>query len=713
MKNLTIKYFINLVSDINKKAAENAKAIEAGSKRQSKAMELAEKSATKTDKAIAAVGKTTSLAKFDGFAVRTTAALNKTTEAAKRADAAMTRIGTGTSSFERTNRYLQQMAQRMEQVRVKARQMGAMMRTVDNVGTGAVAGGVAAAALVRRPMAFDTQLANMSNVAFADRDLGGRISGMGELEAVINKAVREGGGSRDSAAQALNEMIASGVVKTPEAMQMLPDLQKAATASGADVTELTQIAIRAMQNFNLTADQIPDAMSKAIKAGQEGGFELKDMAKWLPQMMAVSKGMLGMRGMEGFEKLISASQASVITAGTKDEAGNNMVNLLAKINSQDTKRDFEKLGIDLTGSMVKAQKEGIAPLDAFVSFVEQIATKDEQFNTLQKQAKNATGDDQKAILDSMADVLQGSAIGQVIQDRQALMALIALMQNKKYVKDVENAVKADTGQARDSNFELIASRAGFKAEQAGNEADIARSNTFQQIDGPLQSLLTSATGLAREFPLLTTAFAGLVSAAAIWKAAAMGGTLLGSGKAAAAASGASAVASTGMASKAGGLLRKAGWLGLGLSAVDVGSTLMDDSKSAAEKTNAVGRTAAGVAGAWGGAKAGALAGGALGSIVPILGTGIGAALGGLVGGGLGWWGATSLGDKLANNSAMQPNSALAGMQGTPPKVEVDLKNGRLAVDVTVRDDRVQVRSTAVQHLNGVQIDAGSTNPAGR
>jgi hypothetical protein len=303
---------------------------------------------------------------------------------------------------------------------------------------------------------------------------------MATLEAAVNDAVRQGGGSRDTAAEALDAMIASGVVKTNEAIKMLPDLQKTATASGADVTDLAQIAIRSMQNFGLTAEQMPIALSKAIKAGQEGGFELKDMAKWLPQMMAVSKGMLGMRGMAGFEKLISTSQASVITAGTKDEAGNNMVNLLAKINSDDTKKDFAKLGIDLTGSLVKAQKEGKSPVDAFVSFVEQVAMKDKEFSKLKKQADGAKGDDKKALLDSMGDVLQGSAIGKVIQDRQALMALLALMQNKGYIKDVEGKVAAEKTGARDSNFELIASRSDFKAQQAGNEADIARSNTFKR-----------------------------------------------------------------------------------------------------------------------------------------------------------------------------------------------------------------------------------------
>jgi hypothetical protein len=167
MKNLKVSYYINLISDIDKKAAANAKAIETAGKRQSKALEQTEKSATKADKAIAAVGKASSVGKVESDAKRATSALERTTEAARRADAALSRIGTGSSSFERTNRYLQQMGQRMDQVRAKAQQMTNGLRKADSVTTGAAAGGVVAASLVRRPMAFDARLANMSNVAYS------------------------------------------------------------------------------------------------------------------------------------------------------------------------------------------------------------------------------------------------------------------------------------------------------------------------------------------------------------------------------------------------------------------------------------------------------------------------------------------------------------------------------------------------------------------
>lgn len=729
MSNLTVRYYINLVSDIAKKSQENARALEMANKRQSSALAQTEAAATRADKAVSKVGSRSGISKLDTETRRGTSAVDNLASATQRADRALTRLGIGSSSFERMNRYMTNIARRMEDVKRHAAQVGGVIKGLDGVATGVIAGGATAAAMIKRPMDFDTMLADLANTAFADRDVIGRIKGISELETVINNAVRSGGGSRDTAASALNELIASGAVSAKDAMQMLPDLQKAATASGADVKELTFIAIRAMQNYGLKAQEIPLALSKAIKAGQAGGFELKDMSRWLPQMMSNSKGMLGMKGMEAFEKLLTMSQASVITAGTKDEAGNNLVNLIRKINSRDTAVDFARIGINLPKSLTKAMEDGVAAPDAFVDFVEQIAMKDKDFARLKKQADSEKGEKKQETLNAMADILQGSAIGSVIQDAQALSALIALMQNKNYVKDVEEQVRSETGRTAEDNFAVKKSRLGYQWQQTANESDIARSSVFNLIDSPLQAVLSSTTKLAKEFPLLSTGVAGAASAFAVIKAASIGsgithllrGGLSGASAASQAATTvantaatgsrlnafmmpetpATAPAATGILGRAGGILRKLGWLGVGLTAVDVGTTLVDDRKTAEEKVVKIGEAGGGLAGGWAGAKAGA----ALGSFAGPIGT----LLGGLVGGGLGWW----AGSKLVGNSLLQPPTAETAQPIQPQKVDVDIKQGRLAVDVTVTDDRAHVDTRVMHQFENIQIDAGSTNPAGR
>ncbi|WP_276532267.1 phage tail tape measure protein, partial [Enterobacter hormaechei] len=106
----------------------------------------------------------------------------------------------------------------------------------------------------------------------------------------------------------------------------------------------------------------------SISAGQSGSFELKDMAKWLPSQLA-SAGNAGMKGLDDFAVLLGWNQASAITAGSSDQAGNNLNNLLLKLNSQDAANAAARIklpsgrGIDLSGSLAKGVGKGVNPLE--------------------------------------------------------------------------------------------------------------------------------------------------------------------------------------------------------------------------------------------------------------------------------------------------------------------------------------------------------------
>lgn len=735
MSSMTLRYIINLTGDLKRRAAENARAVEQASKRQTTALTNTDKAAQKTEKSIEKIGAKTNASKVDAdarkmqsglnnvttAANRTTGALGSVTAATQRADSALARLGSS-SSLDRTFRYLGSVARRMNDIRRDADRMAAVLaragQTAGTIAAGTAAGGAAAVATLKRPVEFDMRLANMANVAYGDRNLAGRMLGMKELEATINDAVRRGGGTRDTAAEALNKVISSGVVKIDAAKAMLPDLQRGATAGDADVTDIGNIAIAGLRNYGLTESNIGQAISKAVVAGQEGGFELKDMARWLPELMAASSDKLGMRGMGDFERLVSYAQASMMTAGSTDAAGNNLKNLILKINSADTEKDFARLGVNLPKSLARARERGIDGIAAFVDFSEQIAAKDKSFVSLRNRAASEQGEQKKATLQAMASILQGSAIGQVIQDREALMALVGVMQNKAYVKDVLGKVHADTGQAVDSNFAGISNRAGYKAQQVANEADISRSRVFEQIDGPLKSVLTSATQLAQAFPAVTTALTGFGQAVGVATAAGAGGALAafllnrgragapgtpgggglggfgagpvpvyvvnkvpgwtaptpGGGAAGAAAGGAAAAgAGRGLMSRLGA---SAPWMiTAGLAAYDLLPTLLDSSKTPTEKVNAAGRAAAGVAGGWAGAQAGAALGAFGGPFAPVT-----VPLGGAIGGAVGYLGATWAGDALSRMNMLPSQRAgvLSSASGGQVQVPQDMQD-RLSI----------------------------------
>ncbi|HDR9051630.1 TPA: phage tail tape measure protein [Burkholderia vietnamiensis] len=531
------------------------------------------------------------------------------------------------------------------------RAVGAMWRA-GSVVAGAAAGVMVAAPAVRETMAYDRRLAMMANTAFSDRDVAGRRRGVGELNDAIVTAVRSGGGSREQAADTLDNLLASGAVSDKTAMKMLPTLQKFATATGADPNELGNIAIRAMQNFKIKEADIPRALDMALKGGQAGGFELKDMSKWLPQQMAMAK-LAGMSGLQDFGKLVVANQASVITAGTKDEAGNNLVNLLEKLNSQDTQIKAKKLGIDLTGSLAASRAKGVNALDAFVGILENVMSRDKRYQSLKTKLATAPESQRKEIMESQVQLLEGTSIGKIIHDRQALGAAVAYMGQKDYRKQVESQV-FDPKMAVDSNFETIAGTASFKAEQLENERQIARQKALEGFDEKLGNVATNLTNYARKYPELTAAIEGsqlglktlsaaLGVAASIsilrggFGAAPVAGVAAADAAAAASAGalGTTAAQAATFGSRFAAGARLVGRFGAPLQAVMGGieaySIANNDSMTPDQKKAGYVGVAGGVVGGLGGMALGAAAGAAAGSVVPIAGTAVGA-IGGAIAG---------------------------------------------------------------------------------
>ncbi len=519
------------------------------------------------------------------------------------------------------------------------------IRGIGQVGAGMAAGTVAGAAVVgralARPISFEKRMTLMANTAYADeRDPAKRLAGRATLVDAVNTAVRQGGGTRDEAAEALDSMLSSNAVKADTAKNLLPTIQKFSSASGAGSGDIAEIVIRGIQQGFFKEGQAGDALDKALAAGQAGGFELKDMAKWLPKMMAMGSGM---KGMAGYEQILAYAQAAATTAGSKDEAGNNLVSLLQKINSQDTKTDFAKLGINLTGNLVKAREKGILPLEAFARLIEkQVAAKDPRYKALQKRLGSAQGDEKKQILGDMADLASASAVGKVIQDRQALLALIAAMNQKDYIKDVQARMHDSAGEG-DRSYAVYQGSTAAHLESTANEADIARGKFLSDVSGPLKALADTATDLAQRFPTLATVATEAATAigAMTAAAAAFGAMRMLGGAGAAAAGGGVAASVAGLAKGAvSGAARLAPWALGATAAWDIYSTEKDATLTRAQKNIAHSETY----GATGGALAGAAMGAAAGTVVP----GLGNLIGGLVGGILGWWAGGKAGKYVGN-----------------------------------------------------------------
>lgn len=522
-------------------------------------------------------------------------------------------------------------------------------------GAAAAVGIGAAAYTLKEPakvaMSYDRRLANMANTAYSERDLAGRKIGMQQLEAAVNKARRQGGGTREQAAEALDTMIASGTVSDVDAIKMLPGIMKASTASGTDANSLAMIAIRAKQSFKIKAEDLPAVLSAAMAAGQAGGFELKDMAKWLPQQMAMA-GNLGLSGKAGFAKLAAWNQASVITAGTKDEAGNNLRDLLNELNTPHFRKfmgeqyfgnggpskrgEKEKRAKDIDTLYLDYQSRGIDKVSATMDLAEKVFAKDKRYQELQTKLR-ATGDKdgRREIIESMAAQVQGTAVGKIFHNQQSLMAFLGLMNNQQYTQDVLGKVRNEYSAPADKSaigtaHQVIVGTADFKVEQAGEESKTAQKAAMDGLTPAIGRAAAASADLAQKYPVLigsmalaTTALGALAGVAGLAMLA-MGGKVPGGG----AIGKASAWATASTAGRGAMKFAKVGGIaGLGAMAGDYALEKGFGEESAITRYGSS-------------ALNGAALGAAVGSIVPVVGTGIGAAIGG--GLGLAWEGIKDL-----------------------------------------------------------------------
>ncbi|WP_024302220.1 phage tail tape measure protein [Pseudogulbenkiania sp. MAI-1] len=423
------------------------------------------------------------------------------------------------------------MRQRVRELREEMSGVSRLQRGMASSAKGLVAGaaGVTAAKYVvsqplQRVEDYDLRLRYMANTAYAEQGLGGRRAGLREMREAIAKSVRNGG-NRDQAADTLNNMIASGALGEgaqgrQSALALLPTVMKYATAAEADPNAIADIVLKSKKTLKIADADFPKVLEMAMLGGKLGGFELKDMAKWLPQQMAAASS-AGMSGTNGLAKLVALNQNAVVTAGTKDEAGNNVVNFLAKLNAEETSKDFKKVGINWRQKLVDGTKQGKDAVDVFGDAIDGLLKKNAAYQKLQAKLATATGEEKKATLDSMARIVQGSVVGNISSDRQELMAVIAMLNDRAGMADIEQKLRAvKPGEVVNTDLSLIQESAAWKGQQGENTMAEKEFNALSGLSSTVGDVKLKLVEYADKYPALSTALVGTTTALTALAAAA-------------------------------------------------------------------------------------------------------------------------------------------------------------------------------------------------
>ncbi|MDR6481586.1 phage tail tape measure protein [Paraburkholderia terricola] len=261
----------------------------------------------------------------------------------------------------------------------------------------------------------------------------------------IRRDARDNGIGRNELADAVNQMVAGGM-DVSRALDFAPLAAKFAIGQGATTVETARMIQALQQNARITD---PKQMAKAFEAiaflGKEGSFESADMARWFPVLLAEMQK-IGITGQDSVTQLGAMLQVQMKTAGTADEAANNLKNWFSKIGSNETANNYKKAGVDYEAKMREAIGKGWSTLEAsFVlarAYIER--TDPAKAKQLADAATRINGeadpDKRRAQIAAFEDTMK---TGDLFNDMQVKAALTAYLQNA----DLYQKLKRESAQA--------------------------------------------------------------------------------------------------------------------------------------------------------------------------------------------------------------------------------------------------------------------------
>jgi hypothetical protein len=142
---------------------------------------------------------------------------------------------------------------------------------------------------------------------------------------------------------AFQQMVAAGI-DPRQAINGMHDINRAATASFSDVRDIAGTSIDLLQKMDIAPENLGRAFDIMAKGGKAGKFELKDMARYFPQV-ASDMQRFGIVNERGVAQMTAMLQIARRGTAMPSEAANNMQNFFGHITQY--RGAFKKLGINI------------------------------------------------------------------------------------------------------------------------------------------------------------------------------------------------------------------------------------------------------------------------------------------------------------------------------------------------------------------------------
>lgn len=312
-------------------------------------------------------------------------------------------------------------------------------------------------------------------------------------------------------------LVAGGLGAVQDIETLAPKMTKAVTATRSSWEDLGAMTVAMKDNLGISAKDWDKSVNMLIASGKAGQFEVKDMAKWLPNLTPFYQG-LGVQGEKAIAEIGASLQIARKGAGTSDEAANNMRNFFSKLTSQDTKRDFEKAGIDLQKSMQNLVANGMTPMQAMFSTIEQyVGTKSPKALAEFTKAMSIKDDKERQMaVDRLNETYK---LGELFQDQQAMSFIRPMLANKQEFTNIQNAmykggnsdlIGQDYTTRMGSSVEQYKSLKIFADDLAITLGDILKPALLDVVNA-VKPMIASFANWAKENPKIVSGMVGLVA----------------------------------------------------------------------------------------------------------------------------------------------------------------------------------------------------------
>lgn len=318
-----------------------------------------------------------------------------------------------------------------------------------------------------------------------------------EMSQKIIATSRDTGMARNDVADVVNQLVGAGM-ELSKALEYAPVAAKFVVGQGSSGVDTAKMINALGQNAKITD---PKQMQQALEAiayqGQAGSFEAADMAKWFPELLA-KMGEMGITGMDAVTQLGAMLQVQMKSAGSSDEAANNLKNWMGKIGSGDTVKAYEKAGIDYKGSMQTGLQNKMSTLETSMALAQKYiqATDPKRAAAMaEATAKISKESDPEKAKAMMASLEESLRTGDLFADMQVKAALSAYMQNKALYSQLKNDSRDATGILDKNLSERRESSSQKWAEMAQSMDDAMRSvgDALRPVTDAVAVALTTVT----------------------------------------------------------------------------------------------------------------------------------------------------------------------------------------------------------------------------